>query len=168
MNVKLAVLVVLSIKHFDNELIKMLSIAIEAAPVRGQRSQSAATGRFVADVAGCSPRYDQDQKEKAMPDATVPAAVAFRSDASAPVVYFDSAPAFGVMGGVIEIELTARTLVPNFSGGPVSIEILPAARLRCSPGSAEQLVEALNKALELLKQLQSTGTAAAAVGDKLN
>jgi len=103
-----------------------------------------------------------------VPNETVATAVVFRNDASAPLIYFDTAPAFGVMGGVIEIELTARTLLPNFSGGPLSTEIIPTARLRCSPGSAAQLVEALSKALELLKQLQSTGTAAAAVGDKLN
>jgi hypothetical protein len=82
--------------------------------------------------------------------------------------YFDSAPAYGVLGGVIEIELTARTLVPNFSGGPASTEIIPAARLRCSPGSAAQLAEAINKALEMLKQLQQTGTLAATATDQLN
>jgi hypothetical protein len=107
-----------------------------------------------------------------MSDATRPATVPMRSGEAAPFVYFDSAPAFGVMSGMIEVELTARALVPDFSGGPVSAEIVPTARLRCSPVAAAQLIDALNKALELSKRLQESGTtpaaAAAAAGDRLN
>ena len=92
----------------------------------------------------------------------------YRSTEIAPFIFFDNAPAYGVLGGVIEVELTARTLLPNFSGAGVGTEIVPSARLRCSANAAAQLIDTLTKALDMLKQLQSTGTRAAAASDKVN
>ena len=94
----------------------------------------------------------------------------FVNATTAPFIYFDSAPAYGVLGGAIEVELSARTLIPDFTGGPVSTEVIPTARLRCSPVAAAMLVDSLGKALEMLKQLQeqSGPAAAAAAGSKLN
>jgi hypothetical protein len=93
----------------------------------------------------------------------------YRSTETAPFIFFDNAPAYGVLGGVIEVELTARTLLPNFSGAGVGTEIVPAARLRCSASAAAQLIDTLAKAIDMLKQLQSsTGTRAAAASDKVN
>ena len=94
----------------------------------------------------------------------------FVNVATAPFVYFDSAPAFGVLGGAIEIELTARVLIPDFTGAPVKAEIVPTARLRCSPMAAMALAEAVNKSLEMLKQMQEqAGAPASAAGSgKLN
>ena len=93
----------------------------------------------------------------------------FRNSDRAPFVYFDNAPAYGVMGGAIEIELTARTLVPT-SFGPTTVEIFPIARLRCSPIAAAALMEALRGALEMLKNLQEQtgGATEAAAAGKLN
>ena len=105
-----------------------------------------------------------------MSDATRPATVPMRSGEAAPFVYFDNAPAYGIKGGMIEVELTARALVPNFSGGPVTAEVVPTARLRCSPVAAARLIDALNRALDLPKRLKPTEApaAVAAAGDKLN
>jgi hypothetical protein len=95
----------------------------------------------------------------------------FRNTDTAPFVYFDSAPAYGVMAGAIEVELIARALIPNLTGGPVSSEVVPTARLRCSPTAAANLMESLRLALEMLKGMQEqTGGAeqAAATGGRLN
>ena len=88
----------------------------------------------------------------------------------APFVYFDAAPAYGTLHGGIEVELIARILVPNFTGGPTTTEIVPTARLRCSPAAAVFLIEALRLALELMKKGEEQGSAAveAAAATKLN
>jgi hypothetical protein len=78
----------------------------------------------------------------------------FENTETAPFIYFDGCPAFGVISGTIEIELTARALIPNLNGGPTSAKIVPTARLRCNPSAAAGLIEALHQALELLNKLQ--------------
>lgn len=88
----------------------------------------------------------------------------------APFIYFDSAPAYGVMGGAIEVELLARTLIPNLSGGPTTAEIVPVARLRCSPSAAVNLMESLRLALEMFNNMQQqpSGGGQAAAATRLN
>lgn len=93
-----------------------------------------------------------------MTDAPAAPIPPFRNSYTAPFIYFDYAPAHGVMGGAIEVELTARTLVPDFTGGPATAEIVPTARLRCSPFAASALMEALRQALEMFNQLQQQAT----------
>ncbi len=105
-----------------------------------------------------------------MADETKPiTATSFTNASNAPFVYFDGAPAYGTIGGAIEIELTSRTLVPTFTGGELSVEIFPVARLRCSPSAAAALIESLTKALALAKQLaEQAGAAPAAAASRLN
>jgi hypothetical protein len=89
---------------------------------------------------------------------------------TAPFIYFDVAPTLGTMAGAIQIELAARTLVPS-EGGKVRAEYVVTGRLRCSPAAAAALRQAIDKALDLLKQLQETSgasTAAAAAGGSVH
>jgi hypothetical protein len=72
---------------------------------------------------------------------------------SAPVVYFDGVPVFGVFSGNLEIELAARMLMPK-ADGSVAADMACAAHLRCSPSAAVMLIDALTKALEMLAKQQ--------------
>jgi hypothetical protein len=87
----------------------------------------------------------------------------FRDSTSAPFVYFDSAPTFGIMAGAIQIELVSRTLVPTADGG-AKPEFQVTGRLRCSAQAARNLREVLNKALAMLEAPPADSTQ----GDKLN
>lgn len=80
---------------------------------------------------------------------------------SAPFIYFDAAPSYGVMAGTIEIELVARILIPSLDPHPKS-EVVATAHLRCSPAAAESLRDAVDKVLGLYKQLQEQAGAATA------
>lgn len=71
-----------------------------------------------------------------------------KNTALAPIVYFDTAPACGCLNGNIEIELAARVLVPNPSGG-ISSDMVCVAHLRCSQESAMMLMDMINKALDI-------------------
>lgn len=104
-----------------------------------------------------------------MTETTSPSMPLFKTTASAPFIYFDAAPAYGTLSGAIEVELTARTLIPNFGGGATTTEIVPTARLRCSPFAAAALMESLRQALEMLKKLQEQSSKVqAAAATKLN
>jgi hypothetical protein len=70
----------------------------------------------------------------------------------APFVYFDFAAAFAVSNGVVEIELAARSLVP--SGGAITTELVPVARLRCPIAAIPSLHEAIRRAMELVAPRQ--------------
>ena len=70
---------------------------------------------------------------------------------TAPFVVFDVVAAHGVLNGAVQIELAGRTLIPK-DDGTVGIEIVAAARLRCSPAAAIALRDAINGALEMLQQ----------------
>jgi hypothetical protein len=74
-----------------------------------------------------------------------------KNAAGAPVVYFDGVPVFGVFAGNIEIELSTRLLMPK-PDGSVACEMSCTAHLRCSPGAAIALADALTKALDMLKK----------------
>jgi hypothetical protein len=80
------------------------------------------------------------------------------SDA-APFVYFDMVATYGVLHGVIQIELVSRVLTND--DGAVKVSFLTTGRLRCSPTAAGHLRDAITKALEMLSQ---SPEAPAAVG----
>jgi hypothetical protein len=100
--------------------------------------------------------------------ANTPVPPSFKNPDTVPFIYFDVAPTFGTMAGAIQIELAARILLPTPDGG-AKAEFVTTAHLRCSPAAAGSLRKAIEKCLELVKQLQEKGQAseAAAVG-KLN
>jgi hypothetical protein len=103
-----------------------------------------------------------------MPKAPKPSDVnpAFRDSTSAPFIYFDTAPVFGIVAGTVQIELVSRTLVPTADGG-AKPEFQVTGRLRCNPQAARNLRNALNRALTMLEAPPSDGTHAAH-GEKLN
>jgi hypothetical protein len=68
---------------------------------------------------------------------------------AAPVVYFDGAPCYGAMNGVVEIELAARYMTPR-SDNTAAVDITCVAHLRCSANAAVNLRDALNQAIEML------------------
>jgi hypothetical protein len=85
--------------------------------------------------------------------------VPYQSVATAPIVYFDQVPAHGTVGGAIEVELAIRALNPN-DDEKVDVALITSGRLRCSPGAAKQLIDALTSALKMLeKQLQEPAAA---------
>ena len=77
----------------------------------------------------------------------------YRNADTAPFIYFDFAPTFGIIAGAIGIELAARILIPG-PGGEVKAEVVPTARLRCSPEAANELRNALSAALQMLDGAQ--------------
>src|SRR5438045_3395412 len=71
------------------------------------------------------------------------------SDA-APVIYFDGVVAYGVNNGTLQLELATNCLVPSdINPQSVRTRILMVAHLRSSRLAAEQLAQAIIKALEL-------------------
>jgi len=58
---------------------------------------------------------------------------AYENINEAPVIYFDIAPAHGIMGGIIQIELASRILnaMPDES---VEVKFITTGRIRCSGG----------------------------------
>jgi hypothetical protein len=79
----------------------------------------------------------------------------YRNVSTAPFVYFDFVAAYGVANGVIEIELTARCLIPG-EEAPTT-ESVPVARLRCSTTAIRSLEYTITKVMELLKDAQKRG-----------
>jgi hypothetical protein len=80
---------------------------------------------------------------------------------NAPVVYFDNAPAFGVMDGIIQIELAAGAISVG-SGGEAKLEFVSTARIRCSPAAAARLRDTLDKSLQMLAKSHDQCAAVAA------
>lgn len=72
-----------------------------------------------------------------------------KNTAAAPFVYFDGAPAFGCANGLVEIELSARVLMPK-ADNTASIDMVSVAHLRGSPAAVTNLRDALSKALDML------------------
>jgi hypothetical protein len=70
---------------------------------------------------------------------------------TAPVIYFDLAPTFGTLAGVVQIELASRILIPTADGG-ASAKFVAVGRLRCSPTAARYLREALDRSLEMIER----------------
>lgn len=85
--------------------------------------------------------------------------------AAASLVYFDIVGAYGIMHGTVEIELATRILIPA-PNGLTDVKFLSSGRLRCSPGAATHLRNALDAALKMLEQ-PAANVAVVAAG-KLN
>ena len=87
---------------------------------------------------------------------------------TSPFIYFDLAIAHGTIGGVVQIELASRTLVP-VKDGSTKLEFVVTGRLRCSATAIHSLRQAIDKAFELLRQAQGQpGQGTATSGGKLN
>lgn len=82
---------------------------------------------------------------------TKPIVAIMKNAGLAPVVFFDNAPACGVFGGNVEVELSARTLIPR-SDNSVIPEVICTAHLRCNPQAAVALRDALDRALAMLSE----------------
>lgn len=95
------------------------------------------------------------------PEATDTAAAPIYVDLNAvPFIYFDMAPAHGILAGAIQVELAARILNPLAEGG-VEVKFVTVARVRCSPLAATHLRNALDAALKMLEQPQQPNPVAA-------
>jgi hypothetical protein len=82
-----------------------------------------------------------------LPQARAPTSV-IKNAAAAPVVFFDNAPTYGHMNGMIQVTLAAGLLVPK-TDNTVLVEVVAAGHLRCSVAAAVSLREALDGALKL-------------------
>lgn len=89
-----------------------------------------------------------------VPKVPPSAAPLLKNASSAPMVYFDNVPVFGVFAGNVEIELSARVLMPKPNGNVVG-EMNCTGHLRCSPQAAAMLVDALEKALAMHAKQQA-------------
>lgn len=76
-----------------------------------------------------------------------------KNAATAPFVFFDNVPVYGSIGGIIEIELAARMLMPKPDGAIIA-DMSCAAHLRCNPMAAIMLIDALQKALDMHNKQQ--------------
>lgn len=77
----------------------------------------------------------------------------FENRNDVPTIYFDIAPAYGVMSGIVQVELGARTLVPH-QDDSVDVRFVSCGRLRCSATAALHLRNALDASLKMLEQPQ--------------
>lgn len=68
-----------------------------------------------------------------------------------PIIYFDIAPAYGVMSGIVQVELGARVLIPH-QDDSVDVRFISCGRLRCSATAAVHLRNALDASLKMLEQ----------------
>jgi hypothetical protein len=71
-----------------------------------------------------------------------------RDPAAGPVVFFDSAPTYGHLNGVIEITLTSRLVLPTTDNRCIT-EIIAAGHLRGSYASMTALRDAIDGALKM-------------------
>jgi hypothetical protein len=109
---------------------------------------------------GLDTAYESNTGEGMSDPDTKPAdTVTYVDMTTAPIVYFDIAPAHGVMAGAIEIELAARTLNP-LADGSVEVRFVTTARLRCSQAGGLHLRNALEAALKMLDVPEQVATAA--------
>lgn len=76
----------------------------------------------------------------------------YRNSDTAPFLYCDDAPAFGVLNGIIQIELTAHSLSPGMGGTGVIVENIVTGHLRCTPAAARSLRAALDQALQMAEK----------------
>lgn len=70
---------------------------------------------------------------------------------TAPVIYCDSVPMLGTYAGIIEAELATRVLTPRADGSVVP-EAVCVAHLRMPPRAAQELVDALTKAIAFARK----------------
>jgi hypothetical protein len=95
-----------------------------------------------------------------------PARPALKNANSAPVIYFDAAPALGQSNGVVAIVLSAMSLTP-MNDGQVVADGACVAHLRGSPAAIKSLREACDKALGMTGQGSSDVDLAASPAEAL-
>jgi hypothetical protein len=78
-----------------------------------------------------------------------------KNTATAPILYFDGVPTYGIFAGNLEIDLAARVLVPK-SDGNIGGDMICVAHLRCSRQAATMLRDTLNNVLEMLAKSEMT------------
>jgi len=71
-----------------------------------------------------------------------------KNAATAPVIFFDVAPAFGTVNGAIMIELAAPVVIPQ-PDGSVQFEMHCVAKLRCAPAALGSLKQAIDQLLTM-------------------
>ena len=76
-----------------------------------------------------------------------------KNAATAPFIFFDNVPVYGALGGIIEIEIAARILMPK-PDGAISADMSCTAHLRCNPMAAIMLIDALQKAIDMHNKQQ--------------
>lgn len=113
-------------------------------------SKSKQRRSFVPPVGKPAPVTIDMKAASPSPLTSVPAAAqpsVFGSDA-APVIYFDGVIAFGICNGVIQLELAANHLVPvSLDGTKIKVKHVIAVHLRCSPDTANNLMEVIEKVI---------------------
>lgn len=90
-------------------------------------------------------------KEQPLPVEAIPSlqgGLSGLASASAPFLYFENAPAFGTMNGIIKVTLTATRDVP-LSNGKIASDHVIVAHLRMNMAAARALKAALEGALLL-------------------
>src|SRR5215468_11120982 len=75
----------------------------------------------------------------------------FENRTDVPTIYFDIAPAYGVMSGIVQVELGARILVPHHDDS-VDVRFISCGRHRCSAAAAVELRNALDAAEKTVQQ----------------
>jgi hypothetical protein len=73
--------------------------------------------------------------------------IAAGSSEQAPFVYFDGVLTYGMIAGVVQLELAANIVLPASRGTRTDLVI--TAHLRCSPGAALSLRDTINRMLEM-------------------
>jgi hypothetical protein len=122
----------------------------------GNRTTVAGETWLAADLVGWLAVETMEQHlSKPPPDmdpekAQVPA---YENRNDVPTLYFDIAPAYGVMSGIVQVELGARILVPH-QDDSVDVRFVSCGRLRCSAAAAVHLRNALDASLKMLEQPQ--------------
>jgi hypothetical protein len=66
---------------------------------------------------------------------------------TAPFIYFDIAPSFGVFAGAIQIELASRILIPNQSG-TVDVKLIATGRCDAAQRRRSIFAPPLKRALK--------------------
>ena len=93
------------------------------------------------DQMSINPRNTQSNKSQPPP---------LKNAAAAPFVYFDLVPAFGVVNGVVELELAAQMVVPTADGN-AHAETVCTVHLRGSFAAMESLSGAIDKSLDMAR-----------------
>lgn len=92
-------------------------------------------------------------KKSDAPEAPVAAqragGIVHRDEAHAPIVYFEAAPNFGHMNGIISVTLSAGRAILNQDGTTIDSDAVVVAYLRCNIPAAINLRRALDDALLL-------------------
>ena len=74
----------------------------------------------------------------------------YENSHNTPIIYFDIAPAYGTMDGIVQVELGARVLIPR-PDGSTAVKVVSCGRLRCSAQAATYLRDVLDASLNILE-----------------